>query len=205
MAMTFTRRGIILNRSIGIVRILAFCVLIVSTDAFVSTPNTAPDASSTQLHASAKPILVVGATGRVGRLVVNQLLEQDRPVRALVRNTSKAQELFSTASNQTLPLEIVTADLGHYDDPACAQMLEKAVQGCDCIISVSGTVRFSKLTDFLPWRLFRTNVTSWCEDDRRHPFYPNYMAQALLIDLAAKHNVTTICTIDRLDRGASGL
>lgn len=198
MALTLTWRRITLNQSIGLV----ICLLLVSTiSALVSTPPNSPDASSsTQLQqASTKPILVVGATGRVGRLVVNKLLEQERPVRALVRNTTKAQQLFA---NQT-SLEIITADLQQYDDPACAQTLETAVQGCDCIISVSGTVRFSKLTDFLPWRLFRTNVTSWCDKDRSHPYYPNFMAQSLLIDLAAQHNVSRFVRLTGLTVGLS--
>jgi len=181
-----------------LVHILTFTFFIVASNAFVSTPDNAPDTSSTQLQASTKPILVVGATGRVGRLVVNRLLEQNRSVRAVVRNTTKAQQVFG--SNLT-SLELVTADLGHYDDPECAATLEKAVEGCDCIISVSGTMRFSKLTDFLPWRLFRTNVTSWCDNDRRHPYYPNYMAQSLLVDLAEKHDISRFIRLTGLTVG----
>lgn len=62
----------------------------------------------------------------------NQLLEQNRPIRALARNMTNAQQLFA---GNLISLELVTADLGHYDDEECAAMLEKAVQGCDCIIS----------------------------------------------------------------------
>lgn len=39
-------------------------------------------------------IAVIGATGRVGRLVVNQLLVEGEAVRALVRDPGKARQLF---------------------------------------------------------------------------------------------------------------
>ena len=83
----------------------------------------------------------------------------------------------------------------------CAKTLEQAVKGCDSIISVSGTLRFSKLSDFMPWRLLRTNVTSWCNNDRRHPFYPNYQAQVLLINLAAKYKITRFVRVTGLSVG----
>jgi len=41
---------------------------------------------------SAGPVLVVGATGRTGRLIVGRLLE--RPVRALVRDVAKGREVL---------------------------------------------------------------------------------------------------------------
>ncbi len=134
-----------------------------------------------------KPTLVVGATGMVGRRVVQQLLDQNRPVRALVRNVTRAQELFGTSTGFP-PLEIVLADLAYYDNFTVAKRLEQAVQGCDSIISVSGALRFSKLTDFLPWRLWNADVSSWA--DRGHPYFANYKAQALLVDLAQKHGVS---------------
>jgi NAD(P)H dehydrogenase (quinone) len=42
-------------------------------------------------------IAVIGATGRVGSLVVQQLLAEHKAVRALVRDPDKARRLFSTA------------------------------------------------------------------------------------------------------------
>ena len=132
------------------------------------------------------PVLVVGATGRVGRRVVQQLLSQGRPVRALVRNPTKAQQLFGTSTSLAYPkLDVIVADLGRYED--YDQVLDEAVRGCGSIISVMGVVRFSQLGDFLPWRLFRTDVSSWAGRD--HPYYGNYLAQKRLIELAEKHKV----------------
>lgn len=133
-----------------------------------------------------KPTLVVGATGQVGRLCVAQLLEQNKPVRALVRNIEKAKQVFGDADllgNSNL--QIIVADLSEYQEQT--SVLEQAVQGCDCIISVSGALRFSKLMDFLPWRLMNPDVSAWA--DRSHPYYCNYQAHCLLIDLAKQYKV----------------
>ncbi|NEO45884.1 MAG: NAD(P)H-binding protein [Moorea sp. SIO4A3] len=50
-------------------------------------------------------ILVAGATGGVGKRVVRRLLEQNYPVRALVRNTEKAREILGDN------LELFEADI----------------------------------------------------------------------------------------------
>lgn len=43
---------------------------------------------------SERPVLVVGATGRTGRLIVERLLERGLPVRALVRDAAKGGEVI---------------------------------------------------------------------------------------------------------------
>jgi hypothetical protein len=147
--------------------------------------STAIETASSETEASPLPVLVVGATGRVGRRVVQQLLAQNRPVRALVRNPTKAQKYFGTSTSLVYPqLEIIVADLSRYED--YEDKLDQAVQGCQSIISVMGVVRFSRITDFVPWRLFRIKAT-WA--DRDHPYYGNYLAQKRLIELAGKHKV----------------
>jgi uncharacterized protein YbjT (DUF2867 family) len=40
------------------------------------------------------PVLVVGATGRTGRLIVGRLLDRDVPVRALVRDAAKGERVL---------------------------------------------------------------------------------------------------------------
>jgi len=137
---------------------------------------------------SSKPTLVVGATGQVGRLVVQQLLAAKKPVRALVRDEAKAKEIFSSSVQSSPDLDIIVCDLGKYQNADESSKIEKAIDGVEAIISVSGTMRFSKLQDFSPpWKLLDEDVTSWC-DDTSHPYYTNYKAQCLMIDLAAKQN-----------------
>lgn len=135
--------------------------------------------------AAAGPVVVVGATGKVGRLVVEQLLAQGLTVRAVVRNTTKATQIFAALPNDTKPLlELVTADLCRHEESAT--VLDEAVAGATAIISVMGVVRFSKFSDFLPWRIF-SNQADWA--DRSHPYYGNYLGQTYLIGLAEKHKV----------------
>ncbi len=68
-------------------------------------------------------ILVVGATGRVGREIVKQLRQQRRPVRALCRTEAKARSLRDAG------VDVVLGDL------ADRQAIEKACHGTDTIIS----------------------------------------------------------------------
>eukprot|EP00977_Amphora_coffeiformis_P025209 scaffold18668_cov164-Amphora_coffeaeformis.AAC.3 len=127
-------------------------------------------------------VVVVGASGRVGRHVVEQLLDQNVTVRAVVRNVSKAEHVLPTSSSL---LHMIQADVGHYDN--YADVLDKTMDGSSSIISVMGAVRFSKITDWLPWRIFSKQAT-WA--DRSHPYYGNYLGQKYLLELAEKHNVS---------------
>ena len=56
------------------------------------------ESAATTGQESGDPVLVVGATGRTGRLVVNRLVERQVPVHALVRDPAKGRE--------TLPPEV---------------------------------------------------------------------------------------------------
>lgn len=136
----------------------------------------------------AGPVVVVGATGKVGRLVVQELLAQEIAVRAVVRNITKATEVFSNTNKKDTKkaslLMLVSADLCRFEDSAT--VLDETVAGASAIISVMGVVRFSKWTDWLPWRIF-SNKADWA--GRSHPYYGNYLGQKYLIELAEKHNV----------------
>jgi hypothetical protein len=134
---------------------------------------------------------VVGATGRVSRRVVEQLLSQNRPVRALVRNPTIAQELFgkngSSKSSMHPNLQIIVAEISRFED--FDEVLDNAVKGCGSIISVSGAMRVSHLSDFLPWRL--ADVSSWAGCD--HPYYASYDRTR------SQAQCPTIRTADRLE------
>eukprot|EP00591_Stephanopyxis_turris_P006218 CAMPEP_0195525474 /NCGR_PEP_ID=MMETSP0794_2-20130614/25964_1 /TAXON_ID=515487 /ORGANISM="Stephanopyxis turris, Strain CCMP 815" /LENGTH=406 /DNA_ID=CAMNT_0040655953 /DNA_START=82 /DNA_END=1302 /DNA_ORIENTATION=- len=150
-----------------------------------------------------KPILVVGSTGRVGRKVVEKLLSKNIPVRAFARDYEKAVSVFGDdyARGRGSPLDITIGDINNPDE------LERAVRGCDSVISVSHTVRTSKLLDLLlPWRLFRHDVSGWCGSDKSHPYHTNYMGQLRLIRLAEKHELKKIVRVTDLYVGlpASG-
>lgn len=108
-------------------------------------------------------------------------------VRALVRDEIKAKELFQQYHSNK-DLQIIVCDIGKYQDPIQRSIIENAINGVDAIISVSGTMRFSKLTDFIPpWKLLNEDVSSWC-DDTSHPYYTNYKAQCLMVDIASEQD-----------------
>ena len=71
-------------------------------------------------------VLVVGATGSIGKLVVEEALRQGHSVRALVRNPTKARRL-------PVETEIVAGDLTR------PETLTSAVDGIDCIVFTHGS------------------------------------------------------------------
>ncbi|HET6911846.1 MAG TPA: hopanoid-associated sugar epimerase [Rhodanobacteraceae bacterium] len=95
------------------------------------------------MSASGEPMLVTGATGFVGSAVVRTLLEAGQRVRALVRATSRLDNL------RGLDVETVTGDL-------CApDTLEAAVQGCSGVFHVAADYRMWVRR---PSELYATNV-----------------------------------------------
>ena len=54
-------------------------------------------------------VLVIGATGRVGRHLTRRLREERVPMRALIRSRDKALTVFPDADDTARPLEIVWA------------------------------------------------------------------------------------------------
>lgn len=79
---------------------------------------------------SAQPVLVVGATGGVGQLVVAQLLAAGYSVRALSRRPAQLQQLFAGR------VEAATGDLRR------PESLTAATDGVSAIIAAAGTTAF---------------------------------------------------------------
>ena len=75
-------------------------------------------------------ILVAGATGGVGQLVVAKLLAKDLQVRALTRSKAKAESMFSNR------VEIVEGDIRY------PNTLTEATQDINYIICCTGTTAF---------------------------------------------------------------
>lgn len=71
-------------------------------------------------------VLVIGATGSIGSLVVEEALREGHTVRALVRSSSKARQLPREA-------ETVIGDL------TCPETLSGAVAGVDAIVFTHGS------------------------------------------------------------------
>jgi uncharacterized protein YbjT (DUF2867 family) len=73
-------------------------------------------------------ILVVGATGELGSLVVRRLRAVGRRVRAMVRNPAAAQDLADTGA------ELVTADLRR------PETLDAALRGVETVVATANVV-----------------------------------------------------------------
>ena len=71
-------------------------------------------------------VFVAGATGETGRRVVAQLVEQEIPVKALVRDRNKAQDFLPAQ------VELVEGGLSHVAE------LAEAMEGCTVMVSATG-------------------------------------------------------------------
>jgi uncharacterized protein YbjT (DUF2867 family) len=74
---------------------------------------------------SAGPVLVVGATGRTGRLIAGRLIERRVPVRALVRDPAKGREVLPSEVQQFV------GDVRH------SETLKEPMAGVRSVISVA--------------------------------------------------------------------
>ena len=74
-------------------------------------------------------VLVVGATGKLGRAIVWRLSQDRVPVRALVRPASNVSVLLGSGA------ELVTGDLRN------PESLQKACRGCNALITTAASVR----------------------------------------------------------------
>ena len=75
-------------------------------------------------------ILVLGATGNTGRLVVGQLLLQNQNVKAMVRSKERFHAVVEKVPNLTV-IEETVLDMQDSD-------LDDAVRGCDAVVSCLG-------------------------------------------------------------------
>lgn len=109
-----------------------------SSTSYVASAFSLPPLSASLSSAAASPgssapsplagssVAVAGATGRTGRLVVEELLRRDARVVALVRNATKAAEVLLPNGNDDV--EVVVCDLDSADAVAAA------VEGCGAAV-----------------------------------------------------------------------
>jgi uncharacterized protein YbjT (DUF2867 family) len=102
---------------------LFLCVARAAAFAATAETGTAPAVIRTKDVVSR--VAVTGATGRTGRLVVQELLERGVEVVAMVRDLEKANEIFSSKSER---LTIQTCDL------SSDKQIGESLQGCDAAI-----------------------------------------------------------------------
>jgi nucleoside-diphosphate-sugar epimerase len=95
------------------------------------------DPSSSVVPSGSK-VLVVGATGGVGQLVVAKLLEAGYIVRAAARNPQRADETFKGAVEKEPSLELVCCDLRDLN----AVLSSNMAKDVDAVVSCVGTTAF---------------------------------------------------------------
>lgn len=108
-------------------------------------------------------ILLLGATGRTGKYVVDEALQQGYELKCLVRDRKKIESSHER-------LELFEGSLEKTSD------LERAIKNCEAIINV---LNVSRNSDF-PWSKLRTPPT----------FLSDVMKN--LIDVAKKHNIKRV-------------
>ena len=87
-------------------------------------------------------VLILGASGRTGKLILDESLRKGYDVNCLVRDPKKVRE-----NHDNLKI--------YKGSPERISDLEKAIKGCDGIISV---LNISRKSDF-PWSKLRTPPT----------------------------------------------
>lgn len=107
-----------------------------------------------------KAILVAGATGATGRLVVEQLLAENYHVKALVRSPEKLSGLMRSGDNLTL-IEGAILDLA-------PETLADAAKDCAAVISCLGHNLTLKGVFGPPRKLVTQSVTRLCETVRKN-------------------------------------
>jgi NAD(P)H-binding len=160
--------------------------------------QTRTEVLSPALRPVTPKIVVLGATGRIGRHVIRELLScnSDVSIVAVVRSEKKAQRLFYDGETAALvpragrsgpQLQIVTADLVSQHE-----VLEQALKGCTVVISCVGAVRWTNLfSDILSWpvhRLLQRDVSDWCTD-AKHPYYVHYGITRRVLAIAEREQL----------------
>ena len=137
------------------------------------------------VNALSKPVAVLGGTGRLGQQTVRQLINQNIPVKCLVRPDSK--NLPKEWENEPL-VEIVKGELlllngrgqptyGITNAKPSSELIE-CLNGCHQCIAVYGATRRTKINDFF---LFLLNNKEIEDIDPIHAKQINYRSiQGLL-------------------------
>ena len=85
-----------------------------------------------------KKILILGATGRTGKLLLRQMLHRGYEVNVLIRDTERLVKHENISVFEGTPTDV--------------KALEKAMEGCEVVISA---LNISRTSDF-PWAKLRT-------------------------------------------------
>ncbi|KAH8948653.1 hypothetical protein BDL97_11G105100 [Sphagnum fallax] len=102
-----------------------------------SAKEVAEESSAGAKNKSSKSVLVVGATGGVGQLVVASLMERGHSVRAIIRNPEKGKALFGDQDPQQFQAHVADTRQQEVLAPSLFEL-----QGVTHVICCTGTTAF---------------------------------------------------------------
>mmetsp|Transcript_20635 Transcript_20635/g.42081 ORF Transcript_20635/g.42081 Transcript_20635/m.42081 type:complete len:387 (-) Transcript_20635:1006-2166(-) len=134
-----------------------------------SRDDIVPPLPSYRPTTTPKPILVIGATGRLGSRIVSKLSQRNIPYRARVRPSSTNFDRIGYLSGG----RIYEGDLIRYHGVRAAVCGEGGIGGCVC---VSGSLRRTRLGDWLRLRwLSRGRRRRVPVEDTDHPYVVHHV------------------------------
>jgi hypothetical protein len=140
-------------------------------------------------------ILIVGATGATGRLLVEQLLNREHKVKVIVRSAEKLPEAIRNHEN----LSVVQASLLDLSDAELAQH----VSGCDAVASCLGHNMTLKGLFGRPRKLVTDAARRLCDAIRTNR--PEKPVKYVLMNTAGNSNRDLNEPISFAQKGVNGL
>lgn len=140
-------------------------------------------------------ILVVGASGATGRLLVRELLDRGQQVRVIVRSLDNLPDFFQTSDR----LSVIQASLLELSD---ADMI-RYVSGCDAVASCLGHTLSLKGVYGQPRRLVTESVRRLC--DAIESSQPRSPVKFVLMNTAGNQNRDLPEPISIVQKGVVGL
>jgi uncharacterized protein YbjT (DUF2867 family) len=107
----------------------------------MGTPASEPSPNQVDEFEPKGSILVVGSTGKLGRLIVGELLERGYEVLALVSSEERAEEVFVKERGLTLGRTgkgLLTPKVGSFDD---VELLKETLERTTAVVSAAGSRR----------------------------------------------------------------
>ena len=139
-------------------------------------------------------VAVTGATGKLGRWAVQQLLASGRPVRCLVRQAPKGEALWSSEEPGQVAAwlasqgaELVVGEVTE------EEAVRRLLRGCESCLALHGAKRFTKVSDWLPW------VDE--SEEKSHGRQVNCEAMTLLLKLAEEQGCKRLVRVTGKARG----
>tara|TARA_B100000427_G_scaffold315451_1_gene309574 strand:- start:414 stop:1184 length:771 start_codon:yes stop_codon:yes gene_type:complete len=132
-----------------------------------------------------KPIFITGATSKIGVHVINQLEYRNVKTKCLVRNLTKAENIFGKLKYT----EFVEGDVLDSD-------LVSKMQDCSSVICLHGINKFSNPLKKLNFFDLHGKIS-----EKNHPYYVNYISMKNIIYSCKKNNINRILRVTGLATG----